>query len=54
VAVVIAIIVAAQNLFWWFHLTHLVIIAGLVAVLVYLLRGRAGRPDGGDDPPRQP
>jgi Flp pilus assembly protein TadB len=56
-ALVIAVIIAAQNLLWWPHLTRLVIVAGLIVALVYLLRGRArhhDRYDHRDDPPNQP
>ena len=54
---IIAIFVAAQNLFWWPRLTHLAIIAALVLVVLYLVRGRAHHPDHHDhrdDPPGQP
>lgn len=59
-ALVIAVIVTAQNLFWWPglfwwpHLTHLAVLAGLIVVLLYLFRGRAGHRDRPGDPPRQP
>lgn len=49
---VILVIAAAQNLLWWPHFTRLAIIAGLVVVLLYLLRGRADHRDRRrDDPP---
>lgn len=54
---IIAIFVAGQNLFWWPRLTHLAIVAGLIVILVYLLRGRThyhDRHDHRDDPPSQP
>jgi len=51
---IIAIIATAPNLFWWPHLTRLAIVAGLVMVVLYLLRGRARHRDHRDDPPRQP
>ena len=51
---VIAIIVTAPHFLWWLHLTHLVIIAGLIAFLIYLIRGRADRRDRRDTPPGQP
>jgi len=53
----IAILITAPNLFWWPHFTHLAIVAGLIVVLVYVLRGRAHRHDRydhRDDPPNQP
>ena len=53
-ALLIAVFVAAPNLFWWPHLTHLVIIAGIILVVLYLLRGRGHRHDHHDDPPGQP
>lgn len=54
IALVIAAIVAAQNLLWWPHVTHLAVLAGLVAVLLYLFRGRGDRRDRRDDPSDQP
>ncbi len=54
---VIAIIATAQNLFWWPHITHLAMLAGLIVVLLYVFRGRADRHDRRDDqagPPREP
>ena len=56
-ALIVAIIVAAQNVFWWPQFTHLAIVAGLILVVLYLLRGRSGHQDHygqGDDPPGQP
>jgi hypothetical protein len=54
---IIAIVVATPNLFWWPHFGRLVFVAGLVAVVLYLLRGRAhhhDRDDHRDDPPSHP
>ena len=55
-ALLIAVFVAAPNLFWWPHLTHLVLIAGVILVVLYLLRGRGHRHDHhhDDEPPGQP
>ena len=50
-ALLIAVFVAAPNLFWWPHLTHLVLIAGIILVVLYLLRGRGHRHDHHDDEP---
>lgn len=53
---IIAIFVAAQNLFWWPRLTHLAIVAVLVLAVLYLVRGRAhshDHYDHRDDPPSQ-
>jgi hypothetical protein len=58
-ALIVAIIVPAQNLFWWPHFTRLAIVGGLVLVVLYLIRGRAHHHDHqdhydhGDDPPSQ-
>jgi Flp pilus assembly protein TadB len=61
-ALIVAVIVAAQNMLWWPHLTRLAIVAGLVLVVLYLIRGRAHHHDHqdhqdhydhGDDPPSQ-
>jgi hypothetical protein len=54
VALVIVIVATAQNLLWWPHVTRLAVLAGLVAVLLYVFRGRAGHHDRQDDPPREP